>query len=52
MDKKAMKLIKQLMFDAYSAELIEEAKEAVRKEVSKSVKEGRTRDGECEKERD
>lgn len=46
MDKKVMKLIKQLMFDAYSAELIEEAKEAVKKEVSKSVNEGERNKGE------
>lgn len=43
MDKKTMKLVKQLMFDAYSAEMIEAAKEAVKKEVSKSVKEGEGR---------
>lgn len=49
MDKEAMRLLKRLMYDAYHAELIEEAKEAVKKEVSKSVKEGRTRDGECKK---
>lgn len=52
MDKKAIRLLNRLMYDAYHAELIEEAKEAVRKEVSKSVKEGRTRDGECEQEGD
>lgn len=52
MDKEAIRLLNRLMYDAYHAELIEEAKEAVKKEVSKSVKEGRTRDGECEKERD
>lgn len=44
MDKKTMKLVKQLMFDAYSAEMIEAAKEAVKKEVSKSVKEGEEHD--------
>lgn len=52
MDKEAMRLLKRLMYDAYHAELIEEAKKAVIKDVSKSVKEGRTRYGECEKERD
>ena len=52
MDKEAMRMLKRLMYDAYHAELIEEAKEAVKKEVSKSVTEGKTRDGECEKERD
>lgn len=52
MDKETMRLLNRLMYDAYHAELIEEAKEAVKKEVSKSMKEGRTRDGECEKERD
>lgn len=45
MDKEAMRLLKRLMYDAYHAELIEEAKEAVKKEVSKSVKES-----ECEQE--
>lgn len=38
MDKKTMKLLKQLISDA--PEKIEAAKEAVRKEVAKSVKEG------------
>ena len=52
MDKKAMKLLKRLMYDAYHAELIEEAKEAVIKDVSKSVMEGKMRDGECEQEGD
>ena len=52
MDKEAIRLLKRLMYDAYHAELIEEAKKAVIKDVSKSVKEGRTRYGECEKERD
>ncbi len=40
MDKKTMKLLKQLISDA--PEKIEAAKEAVRKEVAKSVKEGET----------
>ena len=40
MDKKTMKLLKQLISDA--PEKIEAAKEAVRKEVVKSVKEGET----------
>ena len=40
MDKEAMRLLKRLMYDAYHAELIEEARKAVVKEVSKSVKEG------------
>lgn len=44
MDKKTMKLLKRLMYDAYHAELIEEAKKAAKKEVSKSVKEGEEHD--------
>ena len=40
MDKKTMKLLQRLMYDAYHAELIEEAKEAVKKEVAKTVNEG------------
>ena len=40
MDKEAMRLLKRLIYDAYHAELIEESKKAVKKEVSKSVKEG------------
>ena len=44
MDKEAMRLLKRLMYDAYHAELIEEAREAVIKEVSKSVKEGEEHD--------
>ncbi len=40
MDKEAMRLLQRLMYDAYHAELIEE----VRKEVSKSVKEGEEHD--------
>ena len=42
MDKKTMKLLKQLISDA--PEKIEAAKEAVRKEVAKSVKEGEEHD--------
>lgn len=52
MNKEAIRLLNRLMYDAYHAELIEEAKEAVRKEVSKSVTEGKTREGECEQEGD
>lgn len=44
MDKEAMRLLQRLMYDAYHAELIEEANEAVKKEVSKSVKEGEEND--------
>ena len=43
MDKKTMKLSKQLISDA--PEKIEAAKEAVRKEVSKSVNEGEKQEG-------
>lgn len=43
MDKKTMKLLKQLISDAL--EKIEAAKEAVRKEVSKSVNEGEKQEG-------
>ena len=42
MDKEAMKLLKQFLSDA--PEKIEAVKEAVKKEVAKSVKEGEEHD--------